>query len=337
MATIKEIAHKANTSIGTVSRVLNFDESLRVSDEKRELILKIAEELQYEGKSQKKRKTKFKIGLVSMYTTLEELEDPFYLSIRLGVEKNLNTKTTELKVIHDTEDGYDYQGIKGVDGIVAIGHFTSQEINKLKKISPHIVFVNSNPDPAHHDAILFDGDNAVKEVIDYLTTLGHEKIGFIGVKSIREKSAVDLKETRYELVKKYLSEKNIYIEEFIYHGGRTYKDGHDIMKRIIDEDHLPTAFFFGNDSMCIGALTALYEAGIRVPEHISIIGYNDITNAEFSLPPLTTVKVYTELMGEQALNLLIDRIKGRDIPLKIITPTKLIIRDSAAKVNGKTL
>jgi len=336
MATIKEIAEKANTSIGTVSRVLNFDESLRVSDEKRELILKIAEELQYQGKSQRRRKTKFTIGVVSMYTTLEELEDPFYLSIRLGVEKSVNKKNTDLKVIHDTDKGYDYQVIKGVDGLIAIGHFTSQEIKRFNQITSHIVFVNSNPAPQVHDSILFDGDNAVKEVVEYLTQLGHKNIGFVGVKSIREKSSVDLKETRYELVKKYLSEKNLYQEENIYHGGRTYKDGHDIMKQIIDEDRLPSALFFGNDSMCIGALTALYEAGIRVPEHISIIGYNDITNAEYSLPPLTTVKVYTELMGGQAFNLLIERIKGRSIPIKMITPTKLVIRDSVAKYNGKS-
>lgn len=335
MATIKEIASKANTSIGTVSRVLNFDESLRVSDEKRELILKIAEEFQYKGKSQKKRKNKFKIGLVSMYTTLEELEDPFYLSIRLGVEKNINPQNTELRAIHDTEEGYDYKVLNGVDGLIAIGHFTPSEITKFEKISSNIIFVNSNPNDHKHDSILFDGENAVKEVIQFLVNLGHEKIGYIGVSATRKKNSIDLKETRYELVKKYLSEYKIYIEEFIYYGGKTYKDGYLIMKKFIDKDHLPTALFFGNDSMCIGALTALYEAGIRVPEHISIVGYNDITNAEFSLPPLTTVKVYTELMGQQAVNLLIDRIKGRDIPLKIISPTKLIIRDSVTKANNK--
>ncbi len=336
MATIKEIAKKADTSISTVSRVLNFDESLRVSDEKRELILKIAEELQYDVKSKRKRKSSYKIGVVSMYTTHEELDDPFYLSIRLGVEKKLNGNDIDLIIVHDSESGFDYSRLKGVDGIVAIGHFTHTEIKRFVSITPHVAFVNSDPDPSKYDSLLFDGESAVRQVTDHLFDLGHRKIGFIGVQSVRQKKAIDLKENRYELVSKYFGEKGIYDERFIYHGGKTYKDGYEIMKAIIDKDDMPTAFFVGNDSMCIGALTALYQAGIRVPEHISIIGYNDITNAEFAQPPLTTVRIHTELMGEKALEMVLDRIKGRDVPLKIISPTRLIERNSTAKANGKT-
>ncbi len=336
MATIKDIAKKAECSIGTVSRVLNFDESLRVSEEKRETILKIAEELQYEVKKRHNRKRRFNIGVVSMYTTLEELEDPFYLSIRLGIEKNLNKDTTSLVVIHDTASGFEYNKLKGIDGLIAIGHFTETEIKKFESITPHLVFVNADPLPQKYDAILFDGEHAVASVIDHLVELGHRQIGFIGVKAIREKKQIDLKEHRYGLFEKHLQAKGIYNKEYVYHGGRTYKDGHKVMKAIIDEDHLPTAFFIGNDSMAVGALTALYEAGIRVPEHLSIVGYNDIANAEYSLPPLTTVKVHTELMGEKALEMVIDRIKGRALPLRLVTPTTLIVRKSTAYVNGKT-
>ncbi|MFH5881279.1 MAG: LacI family DNA-binding transcriptional regulator [Candidatus Izemoplasmataceae bacterium] len=336
MATIKEIAKRAQTSIGTVSRVLNFDESLRVSEEKKALILKIAEELQYKTISQRHAKTTYTIGVVSMYTTLEELEDPFYLSIRLGVEKRIKDENIHLIVLNDVQNGYDYSKLKNVDGIIGIGHFTKQEIKAFSQITENIVFVNSNPYPNKFDSILFDGENAVKEVMDYLIRRNHTKIGFIGVKEIRESKKIDLAEHRYELVQKYLESKGLYEEKFIHHGGRTYHDGYRIMKKIIDTDELPTAFFIGNDSMCIGALTALYEAGIRVPEHMSIIGYNDIAHAEFSLPPLTTVKVYTELMGEKAYELLIDRIKGRDIPLKLITPTKLVTRNSVGKHQEET-
>ncbi len=336
MATIKEIAEKAECSIGTVSRVLNFDESLRVSDEKREKILKVAEELQYETKHQKKQKKKHIVGVVSMYTTMEELEDPFYLSIRLGVEKAVNDKSIELRIVHDTHDGFDLKRLKDVDGIIAIGHFTEEEINAFEKLTPHIVFVNASPNELKYDSILFDGKHAIREVINHLYTLGHRDIGFIGVKATREKKGIDLKETRYHLMKKALSQKGLYQEKFIYHGGMTYKDGYTIMKKIIDKDELPSAFLIGNDSMCIGALTALYEAGIRVPEHISIVGYNDITNAEYAQPPLTTIKVYTELMGEHALTMLVDKLKGREIPLKLITPTHLVVRKSSGPANGKT-
>ena len=142
---------------------------------------------------------------------------------------------------------------------------------------------------------------------------------------------VDLAEHRYDLVKNKLIELGIYNEKYVYRGGKTFRDGYSIMKRLINEDELPSAFFIGNDSMCIGALKALFESGIKVPKHLSLVGYNDISSSEYTSPALTTIKVYTELMGEKALELLIDRLKGRDIPLKIITPTKLIIRDSVTK------
>lgn len=336
VATIKEIAKKADCSIGTVSRVLNFDSSLRVSDAKRELILKIAEEMQYNVKRNKRRKSSTKIGIVSMYTTHEELEDPFYLSIRLGAEKRINTAKIDFFVIHDSQEGYDFAKLNGVDGIIAIGHFSKEEITSLHAITPHIVFVNSNPDSSLYDSLLFDGESAVKQVSQHLESLGHKEVGFIGVQPIHPKKAIDFDEHRDTLVEKYFKAYNMFHAKHMYQGGKTYKDGYETMKTIIDSDILPTAFFIGNDSMAIGALTALYQSGIRVPEHLSIVGYNDITNAEYSQPPLTTVKVHTELMGEKAFELVYDRIKGRDIPLKLISPTQLIIRGTTSTANGKS-
>ncbi len=331
MATIKEIAKLADCSIGTVSRVLNFDDSLRVSDEKKQTILRIAEDLQYRTVQQRNAKGRYSIAVVNMYTKIEEIDDPFYLSIRLGVEKRVQLEKIDLIIINDVDGKYDYDKIRKVDGIIAIGHFTNSEINAFSDITENIIFVNSNPRPGKYDSILFDGENAVKEVLNYLFINNHREIGYIGVKSIREVKMVDLAEHRYDLVKNKLIELGIYNEKYVYRGGKTFRDGYSIMKRLINEDELPSAFFIGNDSMCIGALKALFESGIKVPKHLSLVGYNDISSSEYTSPALTTIKVYTELMGEKALELLIDRLKGRDIPLKIITPTKLIIRDSVTK------
>ena len=331
MATIKEIAKLAECSIGTVSRVLNFDDSLRVTDEKKQMILKIAEDLQYKTVQQRNKKDIIKVAVVSMYTKVEEIEDPFYLSIRLGVEKRVQTEKIELIILNDVDGSYDYSKISGVEGIIAIGHFTKMEIKAFSDITNKIVFVNSDPDNKKYNSVLFDGENAVEEVMNYLYLNDHRNIGYIGVKSIRESKMVDLAETRYDLVKIKMQSLGIYNEENIYRGGKTFSDGYVLMKEIINEDKLPSAFFIGNDSMCIGALKALFEAGIKVPKHISLIGYNDISSAEFTSPSLTTVKVYTELMGEKALELLIDDLRGREIPFRVITPTRLIVRDSVMK------
>jgi len=332
MAIIKDIAELANCSIATVSRVLNLDETLRVSDELKQNILKIAEELQYKSKSQRKHKSKYKIAVISMYTKHEEIEDPFYLSIRLGVEMKIQGKNIELVVLNDLDGVYDFDLIKGVEGIICIGHFTRSEIAEFEKFTENIVFVNSNPFPKKYDSVLFDGENAVDEALNHLYENGHRDIGYIGVKSIRESKMVDLAEHRYDLVTEKLMELRVYNEKRIYRGGKTFQDGHDLMNKIIASGDLPSAFFIGNDSMCIGALNALFEAGIQVPSQISLVGYNDISSTEYVNPPLTTVKVFTEMMGELAVTLLLECMSDRTIPIRIITPTTLIQRHSVARI-----
>jgi LacI family transcriptional regulator len=92
---------------------------------------------------------------------------------------------------------------------------------------------------------------------------------------------------------------------------------------------LPTAVVLASDPMAIGAIRALHEAGIKVPEDISVISFDDIEAAAFLNPPLSTVKVQTEEMGKTAVKLLYDRLKNeREIPLRVTLPTKLVLRDS---------
>jgi LacI family transcriptional regulator len=102
------------------------------------------------------------------------------------------------------------------------------------------------------------------------------------------------------------------------------------MKTAISGEKLPTAFFIENDSMAVGALRALHEAKLRVPHDISIVGYNDIAISAFLQPPLTTVKVHMEHMGETAVELLADRLAAkREIAKKIVLPTRLQERESS--------
>jgi LacI family transcriptional regulator len=103
------------------------------------------------------------------------------------------------------------------------------------------------------------------------------------------------------------------------------------MKKAIKDhkENLPSAFFVGNDSMAIGCLRALHEENIRVPEKVSLIGVNDISVSKYVFPPLSTVKVYTEFMGETAVDLLLERMTDRKIAKKVIISTQLEIRGSS--------
>jgi LacI family transcriptional regulator len=108
------------------------------------------------------------------------------------------------------------------------------------------------------------------------------------------------------------------------------------MKKAISQNHLPTAFMIASDCMAIGLLKACYEAGIRIPKDLSIFSFNDITQSQYTIPPLSTVKVYKEFMGEEAVNLLIEKSMGqRTISKKVIIPTELVIRESCRTIKDE--
>lgn len=327
MATIRDIAKKAGVSPATVSRVLNYDSSLSVTDETKKRIFEVAEELSYRIKSYKKYCGQ-KIAVVHWYTEKEELNDLYYLSIRLGIEK----RCKELEIDADV---YFYGNIKDIKpkeikGIIAVGKFSDKQIKELEAINNRIVFVDYNPDEEKFDAVVVDFEKATKKVINYFIKLGHTEIGFIGGREILkgEKSPiVDLREKTFYL---YMKEKELFNEDFIYIGSFSVDDGFNLMKRAIEElgDRLPSAFFVSSDVLAIGCLRALNDAKIEIPTRVSLIGLNDITISKYTYPSLSTIRVYTEEMGKTAVNTLIERLEGRTITKSICISTKLVVRKS---------
>ena len=118
MATIKDIAEKAGVSIATVSRVLNYDETLNVQDETRKRIFEVAEQLDYQVKDKKKRKRKLKIGVLYSYSLEEELEDTYYLSVRVAIEKKLAEEGYKKYRINSGDTKED---LSVLDGIICLG------------------------------------------------------------------------------------------------------------------------------------------------------------------------------------------------------------------------
>ncbi len=101
-----------------------------------------------------------------------------------------------------------------------------------------------------------------------------------------------------------------------------------MMNKMLNQTHRPTACFIGSDPMAIGAIRALHEHGVKVPEEMAIIGFDDIEVSAYMNPPLTTVKVYTEHMGKMAVNMLLDRFEGREVSVHVMIDTSLEIRES---------
>jgi LacI family transcriptional regulator len=328
MATIKDIAQMAGVSIATVSRVLNYDTTLSVSDDTKKRIFEVAEDLSYKKKPARKQEAG-KIALLQWYTEKEELEDLYYMSIRLGVENQC--RQHGIHVTKYFQDNYEDLKEDDIQGLIAIGKFSRKQVSELHKITKNIVFVDTSPDEERFDSIVIDFERATLKVLDYFIKKGHEKIGYIGGREVFKDKTSIIEDARELTFKRHLTDKGLVDEAFMYAGTFSADDGHALMKKAIHEhgDQLPTAFFAGNDSIAVGALRALLEEGISVPERVNIIGVNDISISKYVFPSLSTVKVYTELMGETAVDTLLERIAGRKIAKKVFIATELVIRNSS--------
>ena len=307
MATIKDIAAKAGVSIATVSRVLNHDETLNAQEETKKRIFEIAEELEYEVRAQKKRRRKLKIGVFYSYSPEEELQDPYYLCIRLAIEKKLEEEGYT-KVIVKLDDSPEM--INGLDGVICTGTFTKKMVEAIEIWECPVIFIDADPNPKRFDSIVVDYRRAVEEIVSYLVGCGHTKIGMIGCREV-DKEGDEVLDTRIQHFQNALKKRGLYHPEYTKFGAYYAKYGYKLLKEFYEEGNLPTALFVAN---------------------ISIIGFNDIPTAKYMVPPLTTVRLYMEFMGEYAVKLLEERIiHGREICVKVSIPTKLYIRDSVKK------
>ncbi|OJV66692.1 MAG: LacI family transcriptional regulator [Clostridiales bacterium 38-18] len=336
MATIKDIAKKAGVSSATVSRVLNYDESLSVSDEKRKLIFEIAESLEYmppRKRNINRAPKKLKIGLVHWYTMSQELDDPYYMSIRLGIEKMCYENNIEIVKIF-RPDEYDFQKLESVDGFIAIGKFTDGQIAKIYERSPNIVFVDSSPQETRFDSVVIDFEKAVTGALDYLWQIGHRNIGYIGGREYIGPDQVALGERRESVFRQHMMDLGAYEEKNVFIGAFLAESGYRLMKQAIQTlVELPSAFFVASDSIAIGVLRAIHECGLKVPKDVSVIGFNDIPTSKYTVPPLTSIRVHKEFMGETAVELLLERImRKREIAKKVVVPTELQLRESICKV-----
>ncbi|KKO53485.1 hypothetical protein XI25_12910 [Paenibacillus sp. DMB20] len=335
MATIKDIAELAQVSSATVSRVLNNDLSFNVPEETKNKVIEIAKKLNYCKKTERKRKTKeqpdIKVGLLIWCSEQLEYFDPYYLSIRLGVERECLRRGIEIhRVFRWVEGSNRDMDLSDLNGIIAIGKVNTSFITSSKNPNMHVVSVD-HISSDQCDAVVFDLEKAAKQAMEHLFELGHEKIGYIGGTSYifskdNKQYYIDERQRMYRFL---MTEKGWFRNKDLHTGGWGIDAGYQLMKQAIEQGDIPSAFLIASDPMAIGALRALDEFGLRVPEDIAIVSIDDIDIAQYVKPPLTTVKALPEEMGTTAVKLLVDRIEsGREAALHVTVPTELVIRKS---------
>ncbi|WP_297080288.1 LacI family DNA-binding transcriptional regulator [uncultured Enterococcus sp.] len=325
MATIKDIAQRAGVSPATVSRVLNFDTELSVAMETKQKIFEVAEALNYHKHKQKKKETAL-IRYVQWYDTEEELADLYYLALRLGIEKkaeelNIRLLKESLDQLSDTE----------VDATIAVGKFDANQIRLLDNKHHPVLFVDSDEARGHHHAIVVDFEQGVQQVIDTLVQHDHQKIGILSGIEYTKGSHHQIIDRRLVAFKEYLTKLKLWDSEYQLQADFTVESGYQVMKEYLaTHQTYPSAFFASSDALAIGALRAIKEAGLQVPKDLAVIGFNDVSVAKYVTPPLSTVRVYAEWMGELAVQTIFHLMKDPPPVVQTITVgTELIIRESS--------
>lgn len=315
MATIRDLAKHTGFSVTTISRVLNNDPTLNVTDNTRVSILEAADELHYTlPKTRRSHKNRLvHIAIVEMMSLKEQLADPYYLYLKNYVVRNCMEHDCNVSYLFEQSGKYQTLEKTPLDGILAIGIFSDQQIAQLLEISPNIVFVDSSPDERRFDSVVLNFRLGVEQALDYL---------------------LYALEARRQYFIDYMKNAGLYDEHLIIDTGLSAKDGSaQIRKWLEQKDHIPTALLAYNEESAITAVSNLREVGLRVPEDVSVISFNDTPLSILTEPPLTSVTAHLEVMGEMAVKMLLDRLDDpQHLPYKIVLPPTLAVRDSVVDI-----
>jgi len=328
MATLKDVSKLAGVSVSTVSRVLNDDDTLKVPESTKAKVRDAAIKAGYAKKPRKSPSALNHLVIVLWYTYTEEMNDPYFMEIRHGLETTAEKQGVNTTTMYKDDDGlYDYQRLDGADGIIAIGKFTAEEVRRFLTYSTHIVFVDSSPDDTRFDSVVIDFRKSVKRVLNYILESNYRPIGYIGgYEKINEKMLYGERRRRFFL--DALKRNDEYDEALVETGLFDKQSGYSLMKSILGRK-TPGIVFCANDSIAIGALKAIHEHGLKVPKDIALIGFNDNDEAQYTNPSLTTLSVPTYAMGKEAFESLKASMEDSSrLPVKKIMPTKLILRST---------
>ena len=339
MAKLKDIAERAEVSISTVSRVLNHDENFSVSFARRQQIIKIAQELQYPSKSPPgapKVCLKGSIALILLYSEIDELEDPYYLAIRSNFRAEalrLGAEVTEY--FHPHSPAALQLGEHPVLVIVGSGrHWTGAFRDSVLAAHPSPLLVDFSSGDADTDCVLTDFEHLTNAALSHLLECGFTRIGFIGSREFNRASDTLIQDERETFFAGFLKARGLYNPELVFSGSETtLQAGYRLAETVMNCPPLPQAVFIETDTMALGAIKAFKNAGLTLPDDLSIIGCNDIPEAQYLEPALTTMRIHTELTGIAAARMAVEKaLYPRRGGLKVIIPNELVIRESCARL-----
>ena len=336
--TMTDVARHAGVSQTTVSFVLNNNDTPNIPDDTRQRVLDAIEELGYEpdARAQALRSGSTKtIALI-----IPDLRNPHFCEYATGIEEAARAAGYHLLLSSTTmNDEYAVEIFKDLarrrfDGLIIASSFIleAQEAQTtLKQIRERGLPIVEMDENYGVDSVCADYRDATQEVMSYLLSLGHRRIGLIyGV------GGHQLGQDRLQPYLESLHAANISEPDLIAECGPTIEDGYQASLKLLQLAPRLTALIAINDLLAIGAVRAAGDLGLHVPDELSLVGYDDIPMANYLLPRLTTVTKDASMLGRKAFEILLARIQNPELPRQqVYSPARLIIRESTGPVPSK--
>lgn len=330
MATLKDVAREANVSISTVSRVLNTPE--KVLPQTQQEVQDAVEALGYQP-SRVARRLRLKDGRANLIgLVIPDIQNPFFADVTRGVEDVARDNDYALILSNSDEDpakqcvAVDTLKTESVDGVIVPPVSTQDpEVGRLLQEDIAVVCVDRRLDSSPVDMVLANNHQGAYDAVTHLINLGHTRIGFVG--GIAHISTSIERRQGYEHA---LRDHHLPVDaDLIQEGDSRQEEGRHLTETLLDLDSPPTALFTGNNLTTLGVLSAIQTRGLRVPENIALVGYDDIPWAMALNPPPTVMDQPGYEMGQQAACLLLKRLANPDRkPTTVTLQPKLVIRQS---------
>ncbi len=338
--TLRDVAEKANVSITTVSRIVNGRATgVPVREETRERILAAASELGYRPNLLARALRGSRSSLLGIIA--RDVSDPFHVQVLRGINAIARERDYSLFLGH-VDYRPDVAAVYGsmfeqshADGIIVMGDIQGGDaaLDDLAERHFYVVGVSDRIERRRVPGVYVDNVVGTRMAMDHLWNLGHRTIV-----CVTDQRTAD-GPLRAEVYQDYMQERGVGDRARVYFTTQpdpqpSYRLGRELLGHF-DRPTRPTAIFVASDTMAIGIMQAAFQAGIAMPEQLSIVGFDDIDIAAFTIPPLTTVSQSGVEMGRIAANMVFDMIEhetpGQDTKDVVVTPA-LVVRQSTAPV-----
>ena len=325
---LSDIAKECGLSISTVSRVLSGDESRKIKDETKALVFSKAEELGYirERISRFSRRRPIKVAALFL-SDHESLPSPFFSEIIEGIKDAASAYAEgdisfSLLSLYDTDFQKNFE--EGLfDIAVILGRVRKDVLERIRKSDVQLIYAGLNG-IADMDEVICDARAGCRHAVSYLHGIGRKRIAFIGPAGQDDVE----NEYRFEGYLEGLSECGIAADASLVRDCYlSAEEGCSKVAGLLEAG--PDAIIAANDNVAIGVMRHLRDRGIRIPEDIAVIGFDNIETSAFLQPSLTTFDVPKKELGRFALNIALERRRNpRDYSIKLEIPFRLIERES---------